>query len=197
MPTDIPVTHAIELLKRGAKNEDIARELEGEGYTVQQISDAINQAQIKQGVNAPMPEIPESIPEDVPESPAPPEFAGAPPSYQLPTQQAMGYEETQALIEQIIKEKWKEFARGVGDIPLFKARVTDDLEAVKQEILRTQKRVEDLQVAVLGKVKDYNTTLLEVSNEMKALEQVFSKILEPLTSNVKELQRITESFRKK
>ena len=64
-------------------------------------------------------------------------------------------------------------------------------------ILRTQKRLEDIQVAVLGRVKDYNESVMNMGNDMKALEQVMSKIIEPLTQNIKDLNKITEHLKKK
>ena len=211
--TEIPVNEALGMLKNGFKREEIARYLEGKKYSPQQISAAINQAEIKQGVEGNMPpqEMEESVMDQNIDIPLP-EKAGseqqqAPPSqahyssYQTPSyampQAAINYDEVQALVEQIVEEKWKELMRSVGDIHLFKARVGDDMEAVKQELLRTQKRLEDLQVAVLGKVREYNDSVLGVTSEMKALENVFSKIMEPLISNVKELSRITDDLKKK
>jgi SOS response regulatory protein OraA/RecX len=210
---EIPVNEALDMLKKGFKKEEIARTLEARGYTLQQISDAINQADIKQGVKGRMPgqEVQESIMDqelDIPlPDQAPAQQQQAPPAqqqyssyqqYQMPqAQAAVNYDEIQALVEQIVEEKWKEMMRSVGDINVFKARVSDDMEAVKQELLRTQKRLEDLQVAVLGKVREYNDSVLGISNEMKALENVFSKIMEPLVTNVKELGKITEELKKK
>ena len=212
MPTETPVSEVLPLVKNGLSNEEISRRLEAKGYTLQQIGDAINQAKIKQGVEGNMPpqEAQGAALDDF-EIPLPDQGAASAPgpqqssyqqpsyqqqSYQMPSQQ-MGYEEMQALVEQIIEEKWKEMMHSVGDIPLFKARVGDDMESVKQELVRTQKRLEDLQVAVLGKVREYNENVLTIGNDMKALEQVFSRILEPLTTNVKELGRISEELKKK
>ncbi|MSR86338.1 hypothetical protein EXS74_03000 [Candidatus Woesearchaeota archaeon] len=206
--TEIPVNEALNLLKKGFRPEEITRNLESKGYTLQQISDGINQAQIKQGVEGNMPpqEMQESVMDQDFDIPLPDQGQSAQQvapqqqyqQYQMPAAQAaVNYDEVQALVEQIVEEKWKEMMRSVGDINVFKARVSDDMEAVKQELLRTQKRLEDLQVAVLGKVKEYNEGVLGISNDMKALEAVFGKIMEPLVSNVKELGRITEELKKK
>ena len=205
--TDIPVNDALAMLKRGFKREEITRNLESKGYGLQQIADAMNQAEIKQGVEGNMPpqEMEESIIHQDADIPLPEQAQAPSPtvqntsyqqSYAMP-QAAVNYDEIQALVEQIVEEKWKEMMRNIGDITLFKARVADDMESVKQELLRTQKRLEDLQVAVLGKVKDYNESVLGIHTEMKALEEVFSKIMSPLVSNVKELSKITEELKKK
>jgi hypothetical protein len=207
MPEETPVNETLEMIKKGLTNEEITRSLEAKGYNLQQISDAINQAKIKQGVEGNMPpqEYQQGLEADVPappeqmqqESPPQKEMQAAPAQqYQMPTQVGPSYEEMQAIVEQIVEEKWRDMVKDIGDINVFKSRVSDDMEAVKQEILRTQRRLEELQGAVLGKVKDYNQSVLNISSEMKALESVFSKIMEPLSMNVRELSRITEELKK-
>ncbi len=195
------------------------------GYTSQQINDAINQASIKigvvgkiegeniQGEETPTNEMQVSEldqQEDIP-VPAPEQgFGNARPSYQqaaspIPTspyqqfsspQPQYSYEEIQSLVEEVIDERWKEFLSTIGDITLWKSQMGDEQEAIKQEVLRMQARIDNLQAAVLGKVEEYGSGIKEVGLEMKALEKVFEKILEPLSSNIKELNRVTEQLRK-
>ena len=187
-------------MEQGLTNEEITRSLEGQGYNLDQISTAMNQSQI--GAPAGMQEstmqdIP--IPEQAPVQEVAPEQYAAPDmsqyQQQLPQQQT-SYEDIQAIVEEILEEKWKEFIKDVGDVGLWKSKISDDLEATKQELVRTQKRLEDLQVAVLGKVKDYSKTMQDIGTDMKALEKVFGNILEPLTKNIKELNKVTENIKK-
>jgi hypothetical protein len=219
MPSDTPVTQVLQMINNGLTNEEITRDLEAKGYNLQQISNAINQANIKKGVEGNMP--PQNMQQSAmdAEIPLPPQTqnyeqqANAPPvvdaapvqpqSYTIPQQQGYlpaqsgpSYEDMQALVEQIVEEKWTEMMQGFGNIHVFKTRVSDDIEGIKQEVVRTQRRLEELQVAVLGKVKDYNVAVQDVSSEMRALGKVFEKIIEPLSMNVKELGRITEDLKK-
>ena len=116
----------------------------------------------------------------------------------MPQQSSMGsYEEIQALVEEVIDEKWRDLLASMGDMVTWKTQVGDDLEATKQELLRLQHRFDTLSVAVVGKVDDYGKGVRELGVEMKALEKVFEKILEPLTSNIKELEHLTKSLRHK
>ena len=46
-----------------------------------------------------------------------------------------------------------------------------------------------------GKVREYSDDMRSIHTEMKALEKVFEKILEPLTDNIKELSKITEDLK--
>ncbi len=139
------------------------------------------------------PPAPEAAPSMVPKIPAP----GT--STVLPqTQKSFGnYEEIQSLIKEIIDEKWKDFVSTVGDISEWKTQIGDENEAIKQEILRMQKRVDTLQAAVLGKVDEYSKGVKNISTEMQALEKVFGKIIEPMTTNIKELNRIVDELRKR
>jgi len=138
MPNDIPVNEVVQMVQQGFMNEEITRNLEAKGYNLQQISDAINQAQIKQGIrgelSAEAPPAP--LGEDVPapggaletefiqqqapptqnmyQSPtptsAPPQSYGQQQYYQMPAQSGLGYDDVQALVEQVVEEKWREEA---------------------------------------------------------------------------------------
>lgn len=114
---------------------------------------------------------------------------------QMPSSPSMSYDEMQSVVEEIIEEKWKEMLTSMGDITTWKVQVEDDMEGAKQEILRLQSRFDTMQAAMIGKVGEYEGSMKDLSAEMKALEQVMQKILEPLTSNIKELGRIVEDLR--
>lgn len=224
MPDNNPPTEEVLRMKKdGLDDTRIRRELEKKGYSFQQISEAFNQANIKSGVeegmqvsalNKASEEEEESfVPVPTPQAASPqPETEGASPTqYQQPAreiggeavQRAQPYQQAplvgniQALVEEIVEEKWSEISVGVGDINIWKVKMVDDLESVKQELIRMQNRFENLQGAVLGKVREYSEDIKDLGAEMKALEKVFEKIIEPLTTNVKELSRITEDLKVK
>lgn len=251
MPGQTPPTNEVlQMLQEGKSQQQISSELQQQGYNMQQINDAINQANIKsevvsgnvsgQDMQQPSDEMrisaisqePEDIPVPTPTAKPEPQQE-APPAYdqqqyaQQPQQQygqqqdygnyPMGgpeqqagydqqayppqmnyaYEDIQSLVEEVIDEKWKDFLSSMGDIVAWKSQMGDEVEAIKQEILRTQNRFDNLQSAILGKVDDYGKNVKDIGSEMKALEKVFEKILEPLTDNVKELSKITKDLRKK
>lgn len=190
----MPVEEALAMLKRGLTNDQITEELESKGYSIEQISDAINQATIKIGVETPEEEVP--LPDQEMQElniPAPEQEAQYPTYPQLEERP----QDIQPLVEQIVEEKWKEFLMQAGNLQVWKAKIEDDLEATKQELLRISARFDNLQTAVIGKVKDYNQDIIELGSNVKALQKVLEKILEPLTENIKELSRITEQLKKK
>lgn len=221
-----PTEEVLDLRGQNKNNSDIIRELAQRGYTNQQIYEAINQADIKGSIGGRVPQnspegmmpsaltygmdegdipIPVPSPEGMEEEPTPTpkmrasEFQPSAQVYiQNPIQQPqMDIESMQEIIESIIDERWQEVVASVGDITIWKSKVDDDLSAIKQEILRIEDRFTKLQASILGKVDEYQKGITQVSSEMVALEQVFGKIMEPLTSNIKELQRLTQDMKKK
>lgn len=106
-------------------------------------------------------------------------------------------DEIEALIESIIEEKWQTMVANIGDLNVWKQKTRQDVQSTKQELLRLQARFENLEKAILGKVTEYDKHMVNVSTELKAMEQVFQKILQPLTSNIKELSKITAKLKYK
>lgn len=105
-------------------------------------------------------------------------------------------EKIQELVEEIVEEKWHQIVENLGDLTIWKDKVSTEILSIKQEIIRTENRFENLQKAILGKVSEYGKGMTDVSTEIKALEQVLQKIIQPLSSNVKELSKITEKLKK-
>lgn len=101
-----------------------------------------------------------------------------------------------AIIEATVREKWDDFLTKIGDIAAWKERTNMNVLALKQEMLRTNERFTNLQNAVLGRVKTYDQGIQDIHTEMKALERVFERIVEPLTTNIKDLTRITQELKK-
>ena len=107
-----------------------------------------------------------------------------------------GREEIAEIAEAIVEEKWQQILVSVGDLETWKARVEDDITAIKQEIMRLSSRFNSLQNSIAGKISEYSEGMAEVGSEIKALEKVLQNIISPLTTNIKELSRITNELKK-
>jgi len=134
--------------------------------------------------------VPEPPSADVPSFSAP-SMGSSMPSPQIST------DYIQQVAEEVVEEKWDDLMSKVGDIRLWKDKIDNDITSIKQEIIRTQNHFSSLQKAVLGKVSEYNENILNINTEMKALEKVFEKIIQPLTENIKELGKITNKLKTK
>lgn len=124
------------------------------------------------------------------------------PSSQLPQSQPVALEfgtnldDIEELIESVVEDKWRSFIENFGDIALWKDKVKTEVISIKQELVRLEDRFENLQKAVLGRIQTYDKNILEVGTEIRALEKVFQNIIQPLSSNIKELSRLTEKLKK-
>lgn len=145
--------------------------------------------------NIPSPDIPS--PEISEESYSPePQAPYIPPIGESNAPQLDLSERLHEVAEAIIDERWSDFISKVGNLSVWQEKVNMNISSIKQEVVRIQDRFENLQKAVIGKVAEYDQGISSVHSEMKSLEKVFERILEPLVSNVKELSKITEELKK-
>ena len=167
-----------------------------------EIKGGVGELNMPPGMDIPAPDIPS--PEE-----AEPEFSAQPSALEIPSigqpsmiQPAMMNpqidlsEKLHEIAEAIIDERWNDFTKRIGNIAVWQEKTNMNISSIKQEVIRTQERFENLQKAVVGKVSEYDQGIRSIHTEMKALEKVFERILEPLVNNVKELNKITEELKK-
>ncbi|MBI2144903.1 hypothetical protein HYU18_01130 [Candidatus Woesearchaeota archaeon] len=97
--------------------------------------------------------------------------------------------------EAIIEEKWQDLMKDYGKLTEWKGAVEQRMAAVEQRLADLKSSFDTLQKSVVDKVSDYDKSVKDVGSEMKALEQVFQKIIPTLTENVNELSRITKGMK--
>ena len=134
---------------------------------------------------------------DAPSAPAAPsmqsvDFGPAPAAASM----ALDTDKIHEIIEKVVSERWEDMTSKMGDLVGWKQKVDMNILGTKQEVIRVSGRLENLQNSILGKVGDYDKGIRGIHSEMKALEKVFEKILEPLISNVKALEKITSDLSK-
>lgn len=199
----IPLDRVQSMKSQGLQDQQIIENLKKENYSFQEINDALEQSEIVKTVN----QRPFEEPLDFPVPPTPSTMSNyqvSSPSVQTIPQQSffdpssrLTMDRIEEIAESIINEKWSELTKEFGNFNSWKEKVNTDVLSIKQEIVRTQDRFENLQKAVLGKINEYNESVVSVSTEMKALEKVLERIINPLTTNIKELSRITEELKGK
>ena len=227
---DPPVEEVLGMRRANIPNEEIARTLQKRDFGFQEISEAMNQANVKENIDTtdesgamlrsmvPSTEEAEEQPSMLTPEPLSPEELTAPAPEEAPSPSSVEeftqpyapetvtypqrsfrppQEQIEELAEAIVAEKWKEFTAQIGDIPLWKEAVNIELTNVKKEVKHLEHRFDSLQQAVLEEVRDYNKSIKSIGSEMKALESVLQKIIEPLTTNIKELSRITQELKGK
>ncbi len=219
LQNNTPTDKALELKKLGKEDHEIINELSKQNFKKQEISNALDLANVKNEIAPPLPstqqsqslnldEVPspsQPVQENTTQQPQPgipqPQSPQTMPTQPVTTfapepQERANYDMIEQIAESVISEKWDDLIKSVGDLKTWKEKIETDLAGTKQEILRMQSRFENLQKAVLGKVNEYSEGITDLNSEIKAMEKVFEKILEPLTRNVKELEEITKKMKK-
>lgn len=208
----LPVEMVMRMKQQGFSNNQIVQSLQGEGYSTTQIFDALSQAELSRGVPTPpseqypQPEMqqeelppPEGYPAQQPQPMPPPEEYIAPPSqYPYPSPKAeISREQIEEVAEAIVEEKWEELSKGVQKIISWKNETEAKITQLAGEIEALKKDFDDLHKGVLGKLSEYDEGIKGVGTDIKAMEEVFKKIIPTFTENVSELSRITRTIKAK
>ena len=223
---DTPTDVVTSLRSQGLSDEQIIGQLQQQGYSAKQTSEAMNQADIKTvaspsadqqdyqnysvaSPNVMQPSAMESTPPPI-TAPAP-EYSQTAETYtpeqmnaSMAAQQypqmdyQRGMEETiEEISESIVDERFQKLKDEMGDIPSWKIKISDDITSLKDDMSRIDSRFDNLEKAIMGKTAEYTEGLEEVNSDIKALEKVLRNIIEPLTNNIKELSKIVEQLKKK
>jgi|APFre7841882654_1041346.scaffolds.fasta_scaffold58511_5 DNA-binding transcriptional MerR regulator len=181
-----PVEHVVSMRQQGFSNNQITTYLQREGYSPDLIFEAMNQANIKQGV--------ESAPSGMATAAAP-----QPPPFSQPSQGGgeVDVSRIEEITEAIIDEKWNELVKNINKIIDWKDKVESRIDALEQEIKDLKSNFNSLHDAILGKVGEYDQNIGNLGADIKAMEKVFQKILPTLTDNISELSRISKDLKKK
>ena len=196
MAEGIPTDRVLTMRQQGYSNNQIIDVLQREGYKSDQIFDAMNQADLRGNVQRTQPafEQPDF------DNPMQPSY----PDEEQPSEPALAHggdrsiserEHIEELAEVIIDEKWNELVKDINKIIEWKDKVQSDITEIKQSIEGLKNDFDTLHKGVLGKVEEYDQNIVRVGTELKAMENVFSKVLPAFTENVHELSRITKHIK--
>ena len=184
-PDKPPVEKVIAMRQQGFSNNQITTYLQREGYSPDLIFDAMNQANIKQGVEAPT---------EPGAAEAQPAFESAPMPEALPAD--VDTSRIEEITEAIVDEKWNELVKNINKIIDWKDKVESKINTIEQELKDLKGNFNSLHEAILGKIGEYDQNITNLGADIKAMERVFQKILPTLTENINELSRISKGFKK-
>ena len=113
--------------------------------------------------------------------------------YQPP--QAFDMETIGDIAEQIIEEKNEELKKQIRSLSNFKKEVAEEIRRLEERMIKLEDIFTQLQISILKKIGEYGSDIKNISNEMVKTQESFSKILNPLTDNIRELKRISDSYK--
>jgi hypothetical protein len=100
------------------------------------------------------------------------------------------------IAEQIAEEKNTELKKQISSLTKFKEEINSEIQRINDRLVKIEGVFNELQIAILGKIGEYGKDIKSIAKEMYATQDSFSKILNPLTENIRELQKITGTSRK-
>ena len=110
--------------------------------------------------------------------------------YQAPQQQT-DIETINEIAEQMVEEKTVELKKTISSFKSYNEETRAEFERITKRLERLENNFGELQVAILRKIGEYGENIKNISSEMHETQDSFSKILNPLTDNIRELQKLT------
>lgn len=200
----VPVSEVLQLRSEGLTDNLIAEELKKRGYSQQQISMAVVQADASFDSNMPGAYgSPAGFqPSNYPSAPS-----GYPSGFSSPTAPMPGpapssdesnlYERLEDTVESMIDEKWDELIGEVKKIVEWKEKFEETQAKLVSDIEKLKEDFRLLHQGVLGRLEDYDTRMRDVDTELQAVGKVFKDVVPEFVENVKELSDITKNVKKK
>jgi hypothetical protein len=118
------------------------------------------------------------------------------PEYQAPQQQQTDIETINEIAEQIVEEKTVDLKKQISSFKNYNEETKTEFERINKKLERIENNFNELQVAILRKIGEYGENIRNISSEMHETQDSFSKILNPLTDNIRELQKLTGDLEK-
>ena len=97
------------------------------------------------------------------------------------------------IAEQIVEEKNVELQNQISKFSKFRKEIALEVERMSERLRKVESAFNDLQMAIITKIGDYGRDIKNISKEMKSSQDSFSKVIDPLTENIKELRRLTRT----
>ncbi len=166
-------------------NEEIAQRLLYKGYSNADVFDALSSSEVNPALEGNRMEYTEQ-PQQYPSF-----------SMQAPQSDGVDSNKIAEIAESIIEEKWSDLVDHVNKIIEWKSSIEMKLTSMDEQIKGLKMDFDSLNKNILGRINEGDAVMRDVSTDIKALEQVFKKILPGFVENVNELSRITQNLKKK
>jgi len=209
MPKRVAIGDIIGFIKQGYSDMNIVQYLREQGYNSNEIKDLMNQAKAKMEIartsqdsdsddsyegEVPLP--PKQYSETDGEQTEEQEESAPQQQYSYNYgQKPVNAEYVEEIAEEIINEKWNEFKSSVGDISELKNYIDSRLSNLNERIKKIDINIEKIKSVILEKIQENSRDVKNMSAEMQALQSVFSKVLQPFVSSVRELNEIMDKIK--
>lgn len=115
-----------------------------------------------------------------------------PQQYQEEYYQPSDIETINEIAEQIMEEKIQELKKQISSLTKLKQEISPEIQNLKKRLEKVENTINELQMAVLKKIGEYGENIKNISNEMKATQESFSKMINPVLDNQRKSEEPTE-----
>ena len=95
-------------------------------------------------------------------------------------QQSSDIETINDIAEQIVEEKTMALKNQITEATRFKDELILEIEKINQRLTKIEDVFNQLQMAILGKIGEYGEDIKNISKEMQATQESFSKMINPV-----------------
>jgi 5-methylcytosine-specific restriction endonuclease McrBC regulatory subunit McrC len=106
-------------------------------------------------------------------------------------------EEMERILEEIIREKWKEVQAELDRVNIWKNKMDSKISKIEETTAELKNRLDMIHVQTTEKVEEYGRSMEDAKIEMKAMEKVMSKLIPSLSENIKELREVVNESKSK
>jgi hypothetical protein len=92
---------------------------------------------------------------------------------------------------QIVEEKTKLLKKQITSFARFQEESQIEISNLNERVTKIEDSLNALQMAIIGKIGEYGKDIQNISKEMHATQDSFSKMLNPLVDSAQALQKIT------
>ncbi len=107
-----------------------------------------------------------------------------------------GYEDTSIIneiAEQVVLEKTEELIKGIDKLISFKESSETKINELNTRLEKIEKSFSELQTSILRRIGKYTQDVGDIKTELKTMQGSFSKMVNPLTDNIRQLEAIAKS----
>ncbi|MFA5992390.1 MAG: hypothetical protein WC796_01645 [Candidatus Pacearchaeota archaeon] len=107
--------------------------------------------------------------------------------------QGYGYstETISEIADQLISEKLSKTSTDVRTLAEAKALVESKVEKIDQRLQRIESIIDQIQNSIMRKTMEQSQNIEDIKSELQQTQSSFSKVLNPLVNNVREVERIS------
>lgn len=168
----------VEMQSQGLGEGEIIENLRQQGFSPKEIDEALGQLRIRGAVSQEYGEA--AAPE--PGQYAPEEGYAQGQGYNYPSyaQQGVSSEMVGEIVDQAVSEKLSSLNKSISSLASLKDNFEAQVKEMDSRIKKLEENMEKLQHAIIGKIGEYGKDIKNVHTEMSAMQESFSKMLNPL-----------------